>query len=232
MSTVVGPIISLAEGAKVALATPLLCAVAALHHEDGARPVDEKPVILLLRGVSRLVPVLILEVRPHDASVDVHLASGNTVLGRSSWEAAPNLRSIASAPDRSTGRSSCRYTVSVVRLELWPTRCAISSTLMPPSDISETKVWRSSRGVQHSPIPASRQTFLKRFLTFDGSSGVPTEVVKTRPCSRQRPSAALRSTSCSSHSIRSACATAPGRARVRRDLDVLVSPPARTDRHT
>jgi len=47
-----------------------------------------------------------------------------------------------------TGRSWCLYTTSMVRMLEWPTAAAICSMGTPESDKSETKVWRSSRGVQ------------------------------------------------------------------------------------
>ena len=43
----------------------------------------------------------------------------------------------------------------------WPTSRAISSTATSLSDIRETKVCRSSRGVQPSPIPAAARRALR-----------------------------------------------------------------------
>jgi hypothetical protein len=53
-----------------------------------------------------------------------------------------------SAPVVITGRSSRRYTTSVVRVEAWPTSRAISSILTPRWLIRLTNEVRSSRGVQ------------------------------------------------------------------------------------
>src|SRR6266496_6508374 len=58
-----------------------------------------------------------------------------------------------SAPVVITGRSSRRYTTSVVRVEACPARRAISSMLTPRWLIKLTKEVRSSRGVQQSPVP-------------------------------------------------------------------------------
>ena len=62
-----------------------------------------------------------------------------------------------SAPVVMTGRSSRRWTTSVVRVVACPARRAISSMLTPWWLIRLTKVVRSSRGVQPSPAPASVQ---------------------------------------------------------------------------
>ena len=60
----------------------------------------------------------------------------------------------ATAAVRVTGRSWCLYTTSVVRVLEWPTASAFCTMGTPESDRSETKVWRSSRGVQSRPRPA------------------------------------------------------------------------------
>jgi hypothetical protein len=59
-----------------------------------------------------------------------------------------------------TGRSSRRYTTSVVRELECPARRAIFSTGTPESDIRLTNEVLSSRGVQSSPSPAAFVIFL------------------------------------------------------------------------
>ena len=99
-----------------------------------------------------------------------------------SW-CASKRSSIALAPRRSTGRSSLRYTFSVVRVFAWPTRCAMSSIGMPALDSSETKLCRSSRGVHSSArSPACSATWRKARRTFAASRGVPSLVVKQDHC--------------------------------------------------
>jgi hypothetical protein len=62
-----------------------------------------------------------------------------------------------SAPVVITGRSSRRYTISVVRVEACPASRAISSMLTPRWLSRLTNVVRSSRGVQPSrPRPPGR----------------------------------------------------------------------------
>jgi len=53
---------------------------------------------------------------------------------------------MTSAPPVIKGRICLRYIVSVVVAALWPTSRAIFSIGTPASDISETKLCRSSRG--------------------------------------------------------------------------------------
>lgn len=72
---------------------------------------------------------------------------------------------------------------SVVRVLECPARRAISSTGTPLADSRLTKLVRSSRGAQSSPMPAALQTDLKYRRTFAASSAVPIVVVKTRPVS-------------------------------------------------
>lgn len=70
--------------------------------------------------------------------------------------------SIAFAPRLNTGRNSLRYTFSVVRVLVCPTKCAMSSIGIPALDSSETKLCRSSRGVHASAwSPASSATWRK-----------------------------------------------------------------------
>jgi hypothetical protein len=45
----------------------------------------------------------------------------------------------------------------------------------------DTNEWRSSRGVQFSPIPAFLVIALKALRTWDASRGVPNWLAKTRP---------------------------------------------------
>jgi hypothetical protein len=74
---------------------------------------------------------------------------------------------------------------------------------VPLSDSNETKLCRSSRGVQLAgsssgvPLMALR----KSRRTCDGSSGVPTAEANTSPCSCQRAPATARSRSCSSRCL-------------------------------
>ena len=68
-----------------------------------------------------------------------------------------NILSITSAPVMITGRSSCRYTTSVVRELEWPARRAISSTAIPDSDIRLTNVCRSSLGDHDRQYPPSAE---------------------------------------------------------------------------
>src|SRR5271166_472543 len=95
--------------------------------------------------------------------------------------------------------------------------------------IKLTKEVRSSRGVQLSPIPASVQMRLNILRTFPASSAAPRWVVNTSPVSCQSSPAASRSPAWRPDQVRSASTAAAGRARVRRDRSVLVSPCARTD---
>jgi hypothetical protein len=60
-------------------------------------------------------------------------------------------------PTVMTGRIWWRYTVSVTFDELWPMRRLISSIAIPLSGSRETYVYRSSRGVHSSPMPALLQ---------------------------------------------------------------------------
>ena len=69
---------------------------------------------------------------------------------------------------------------SVVRELEWPASRAISSTGTPEADSRLTKLVRSSRGAQPSPIPAALQIDLNDRRTLAASSPVPTAVVKTR----------------------------------------------------
>ena len=69
---------------------------------------------------------------------------------------------------------------SVVRELEWPASRAISSTGTPEADSRLTKLVRSSRGVQSSPMPAALQIALNYRRTLAASSWVPTVVVKTR----------------------------------------------------
>jgi hypothetical protein len=64
--------------------------------------------------------------------------------------------SMATAPRVSTGRSSLRYTSSVSRVLVWPTRWAMSSIGIPELDSSDTKLCRSSLGVQGHRVHPSR----------------------------------------------------------------------------
>src|SRR5699024_11198832 len=68
-----------------------------------------------------------------------------------------NSSPMTSALSVTTGGSSLRWTSSVVLVLLWPTSRAMSSRDTPFSDMSETKLWRNSRGV-HDPSrrPPSR----------------------------------------------------------------------------
>jgi len=71
------------------------------------------------------------------SSVDVALTSSAMA---DTGQDAPGLKSlsIASAPVLRTGRSSRRYTTSVVLVLEWPAIRAISSTGTPELDISDT----------------------------------------------------------------------------------------------
>jgi hypothetical protein len=144
----------------------------------------------------------------------------------------PKTLSMISAPVVITGRSSRRYTTSVVRVEACPARRAISSVLTPRWLMTLTNEVRSSRGIQPSPVPAAVHTRLNIFRMFPPSSAAPRWEVKTSPVSCHRPPARARSRSWLACRARSASTASFGRARVRRDRPVLVSPRARTDRHT
>ena len=71
----------------------------------------------------------------------------------------------------------------------------ITSTGMPLSDSSDTKLWRNSRGVQcRASTPGALLIALRTLRrTFAGSSAVPYRVVNTKPVSCQRGPAAVRS---------------------------------------
>ena len=59
-----------------------------------------------------------------------------------------NSASMATAPRVRPAEALSRYTSSVTRVLAWPTRWAMSSIGIPELDSSDTKLWRSSRGVQ------------------------------------------------------------------------------------
>jgi hypothetical protein len=100
-------------------------------------------------------------------------------------------------------------------------------------DPLETKLCRSSRGVQSAGLsPAVFTTRRNARRTLAASSLVPTCEANTRPVLCQASPAWSRASSCSLRWLRSAVAPRTGRARVRRDFLVLVSPPSRTERHT
>jgi len=101
--------------------------------------------------------------------------------------------SIATAPRVNTGRSSLRYTSSVTRVLAWPTRWAMSSSGIPELESSDTKLCRSSLGVQDIGfIPAAATTRRKALRTLAGSSGEPVVVENTRSNSSSwRPLSAL-----------------------------------------
>ena len=68
----------------------------------------------------------------------------------------------------------------VTRVLAWPTRWAMSSIGMPQLDSSETKLCRSSLGVQDiGSIPAAATT-RRKAADACGSSGVPVVVENTR----------------------------------------------------
>jgi hypothetical protein len=117
---------------------------------------------------------------------------------------------------------------------LCPTSCEICSSGTPASESSETNECRSSRGVHSDGLrPGTRaKARRKSRRTLPASILVPTDVVNTRPVSRHRSPADNRSAACCARCLHSASMHRSGRASVRRDLLVLVSPPTRTDRHT
>jgi len=84
------------------------------------------------------------------------------------------IRFIEVAASSMTGRSCLRHTVSVTVVVWWPTSRAMFSSGTPSSDSSETKLWRSSRGV-HSFVasPALVTTWRNLRRTLCLSSGVP-----------------------------------------------------------
>ncbi len=166
-------------------------------------------------------------------SVWFSLDAGGRMRGSLAWWCALKSSSIAFAPRLSTGRNSLRYTFSVVRVFAWPTRCAMSSIGIPALDSRETKLCRSSRGVQSSArSPASSATWRKARRTLAASSGVPSCVVKTRSLSGHRAPLRMRLWVCQRLCVRSATTQSFGSSKVRRESRVLVSPPSRTDRHS
>ena len=91
---------------------------------------------------------------------------------------------------------------------------------------------RRSRGAQSLPSPALSQTSWNIFLMCLAPSGVPAAVVNTLPVSCQRDPAASRSAAWSTcHSLSAPTASCASFS-ARRDLGVLVSPPARSARST
>ena len=73
-----------------------------------------------------------------------------------------NILSITSAPVMITGRSSCWSIVGVV-LELeCPVSRAISATVTPDSDMTETNVDRNSRGAQTRFTVAWRAVYQRK----------------------------------------------------------------------
>ena len=91
---------------------------------------------------------------------------------------------------------------------------------------------RSSFGTHRAPSPAAAVTLRKSRRKLCDSYAVPTEVVNTSPCSCHSSAASARSRACRSRCPRSASTAISGSFSVRRDRFVLVSPCARTDRHT
>jgi hypothetical protein len=122
--------------------------------------------------------------------------------------------------------------VLVVRKLEYPARWAISSTTTPDSDMTETNVCRNSRGAHTPSMPAFLHRARKSRRTCEASSGVPTLVVNTKPVSCHSDPAARRDDACHLRCSRSAATAFCGKASVRRDFSVLVSPCNRTDRHT
>jgi len=116
--------------------------------------------------------------------------------------------------------------------ELCPMRRLISSIAMPLSDSRETNVYRSSRGVHSLPMPAFMQIVRSDRRTLAASSCVPSAMVKTSPLSSHRTPARRRAAACRSRCSRSTSTAILGIPRERRDFFVLVSPWARTERHT
>ena len=95
-----------------------------------------------------------------------------------------------------------------------------------------TKDVRSSFGTHRAPSPAAAVTRRKSRRKLCDSYPVPTDVVNTSPCSCHASPACARSAACRSRCPRSASTAISGSFSVRRDRFVLVSPCARTDRHT
>ena len=100
------------------------------------------------------------------------------------------------------------------------------------SDSSDTNVWRSSRGVQFSPIPAFRQIARSDQRTLPASSLVPRLGGEHKPLflpeftrPQAGPGLVLLVFCERRHGV-------VGSARERRDMLVFTSPWARTERHT
>jgi hypothetical protein len=106
----------------------------------------------------------------------------------------------------------------------------MSSIGIPELDSSDTKLCRSSLGVQDTgSIPAAATTRRKALRTFAGSSGVPVVVENTRSNSSSwRPLSALCFSTRQRCFVRASTQRA-GNSSVRRDLLVFVSLCARTD---
>src|SRR5690348_15963806 len=122
--------------------------------------------------------------------------------------------------------------VSVVRELACPASRAISSTATPDSDMTKTNVCRSSRGAHTPSMPAFLHKARKSRRTWEASSDVPTLLVNTRPESCHSSPAASRASAWRLRCSRSAVTALCGKASVRRDFSVLVSPCRRTERHT
>lgn len=133
---------------------------------------------------------------------------------------------MAVAPLCITGMIWCRYTVSVTAVPLCPTNREISSRGTSLADRSETKLCRSSRGVQSlGGNPAFLMTRRKDRRTLWESKAVPTRDTKTRSVDAGGSLNRLRC-------VRMASTHRCGMASRRRDFLVVVSPLSRTERNT
>jgi hypothetical protein len=100
-------------------------------------------------------------------------------------------------------------------------------------DMRDTKLWRSSRGAQSSGFKPARPVATRRArATLRASSGVPSRVVNTSPCSCHLSPAFVRNSVCTAWWVRRASTHRRGSLMLRRGFTVLVSPVARTDLQT
>ncbi len=106
------------------------------------------------------------------------------------------------------------------------------STGTPFADSTDTNVCRISRGTQSSPRPAFFVMILNALITLFAVKAVPTLDANSSPVFCHTSPARARSLFCCAQSFLSASTHRCGKASVRRDFCVFVSPPARSDRHT
>jgi hypothetical protein len=104
---------------------------------------------------------------------------------------------MARAPRVITGRNSFRYTRSMTLVLPWPTKCAISSMVIPELESKDTKLCRNSRGVNSLGQAQRARDQAEGTPDVGGVECRPLPLQKTRPSSTQESPAWRRIFSCS-----------------------------------